>query len=178
MADRIEEIKARVAAASPGPWEWADWNTDDGPERDTLQYVRPLLEDEKAFWGRPGSRWEHGRVIGITGCRDCAGDTTESDKEFLAHAREDIPWLLAQLSDLKAREAQAIQKYHDEIKRGRLACEEFVRQAKAEAFREAGKWFRNSGLWNEGNRINNALDRMAEEALRSSEPRKPGEGES
>jgi hypothetical protein len=34
MSDRLEEIKARVEAATPGPWEW------DGAERLRRELIR------------------------------------------------------------------------------------------------------------------------------------------
>lgn len=77
MVDRTQQIRARVEAATPGPW--------------SVHHIErgPLM-------------------IGIDSDPDGTGpvdlaiaemlsDATQDDAAFLAHAREDIPWLLEQL---------------------------------------------------------------------------------
>jgi hypothetical protein len=68
---RLEEIKARVEKATDGPWQ--------------LVY---RSDGFGAFKGRMPVAWFHGTT----------GDsvTERPNAEFIAHAREDIPWLIAQ----------------------------------------------------------------------------------
>ncbi len=66
---RIAEIRARLAAATPGPW-------------DVLKSTGP---DEV---------WEIGPIHST---RDGALDARDADVDFVAHAAEDIPWLIANL---------------------------------------------------------------------------------
>ena len=84
---RLHEIKSRAAAATEGPWEWT-------------QYRVPTLEGWK---GDPAAyRWQT-EVLeadhnGECGCRSaCQLELTvdPADAEFIAHARTDIPALVA-----------------------------------------------------------------------------------
>lgn len=85
--NRLAEIKARAAAATEGPWEWT-------------QYRVPTLEGWK---GDPATyRWQT-EVLeadhnGECGCRSaCQLELTvlPPDAEFIAHARTDVPALVA-----------------------------------------------------------------------------------
>lgn len=77
---RLEEIRAREKAATEGPWEW---NADEGCFESVAAttYVH-----------------EHGGYE-----RDFAQST--EDMDFIAHAREDIPALLAEVERLRAENA-------------------------------------------------------------------------
>lgn len=84
---RLDEIKARAEAATEGPWEWT-------------QYRVPTLEGWK---GDPANyRWQT-EVLeadhnGECGCRSaCQLELTvdPADAEFIAHARTDVPALVA-----------------------------------------------------------------------------------
>lgn len=77
---RVEGIRARAEAATPGPWCTDSWEIYQGTE-----YV-------------PGvSLW-----IGET-CRGTGSpEQDRADAEFVAHAREDVPALLAEVQRLKA----------------------------------------------------------------------------
>jgi hypothetical protein len=75
----LDDIRARAEAATEGPWEW------DGNDIDQC-----------------GTRW--GSVVENTvSCMSyCYGGSVEqevkpADREFIAHARQDIPRLLAAL---------------------------------------------------------------------------------
>ena len=93
----IKDIKAREKAATPGPWT-KGWDGVSGcfflPELHAIESASP-----------------HGLSV----CQDC-----EDDIDFIAHAREDIPYLLAQLKDreeklaaVKDWEVQARQLYDE-----------------------------------------------------------------
>ena len=78
--ERLEQIHARAAAATPGPWE--AWDTGDPP-----------AEDEAQAWiVTPGSL--HLATL-------YAGDPS-ANATFAAHAREDIPALLAEVERLRS----------------------------------------------------------------------------
>lgn len=78
MTTRLDEIKARLAAATAGPW------TIFGSE---------LYEDEFAVMHSEG--------------RNCVADgVLRRDAEFIAHARADIEWLIGELEQARNR-AQA-----------------------------------------------------------------------
>lgn len=69
MSDRIAEIRARVDAATAGPWKAKDG---------------ALLDKE-------------GWPDGVLSCCNVTDETIE----FIAHAREDVPYLLARISGLE-----------------------------------------------------------------------------
>lgn len=79
--DRTTEIRAREEAATVGPWSWVN--------RDS---ARPYLA--------------HGPQQGVLGCAALLGPEP-ADAEFIAHAREDIPFLLDQLEQARTDLAAA-----------------------------------------------------------------------
>lgn len=94
---RLAEIRARVEAATTGPWFLVPlpWRRRDAPS-----YVTTRDEDPHA--GRPVFMpWE---------CEEFSDEFTEddwinqadADLDFAAHAREDIPWLLDELAKAQA----------------------------------------------------------------------------
>lgn len=75
--DRLDEIRERCEAATPGPWfshESHNWHKD--PPKEYFIITRGMRE-VVASW------------------------VETSDAQFIAHAREDIPWLLAMLDEMK-----------------------------------------------------------------------------
>ena len=79
---RVDEIRARAEAATRGPWS--------------------------AIEG-PGEHWyvcDEGESIASISANDGSNeDQRQPDAEFIAHAREDIPWLLAELDKARAEKA-------------------------------------------------------------------------
>lgn len=85
MNDRIEEIKARCEVTTPGRWKWeADILLTSDP---THLVLKPYYDDDDYT---------------ITIC------VMPEDAEFIAHAREDIPFLLAEIERLTAERDEAI----------------------------------------------------------------------
>jgi hypothetical protein len=72
MSDRLTEIATRAAAATKGPWK---------VERDEPTLSRLVCNDDRTL------EIDFGYL----------GNNTQPDAEFVAHAREDVPWLLAEL---------------------------------------------------------------------------------
>lgn len=92
MSDRLAEIEARADAATPGPWE-ADldrhgetrgiWPTTPGGEQIIGSYV--------AADGFDSVGWSGG---------------TDDNLRFIAHARDDIPWLINRVRELEAQNSR------------------------------------------------------------------------
>ncbi|SNS43342.1 hypothetical protein SAMN06309944_0235 [Micrococcales bacterium KH10] len=77
---RLDEIKARAEAATEGPWAVSE-----DSESSRAWFTRPFPE----FKGKDG------RPVHLS--------ITHAETEFIAHAREDIPWLLAEVDRLQAQ---------------------------------------------------------------------------
>ena len=79
--DRIAEIRARLEAATPGPWEAVKWEDYD--------HMNGYVET----WDVEGP--------------DHDGDGNgQQDAEFIAHARDDVPFLLAEIERLSTALAE------------------------------------------------------------------------
>jgi hypothetical protein len=87
--ERLAQIEARAEAASAGPWETT------------------LHEDQR--YGTKGYAWVLAKVIPgaheLNIIKVCHEDwpPTPSDAEFIAHARQDIPWLLQRLREAETQ---------------------------------------------------------------------------
>ncbi len=92
---RLTQIRRREQRATPGPWRWADWDKsplDPGPPE---PYT---LEAPPETWpGWPGLLPKVGNRILTDGTREIS----HKDREFIAHARMDIPFLLELVARLK-----------------------------------------------------------------------------
>ncbi len=73
-ASRLAAIRARVEAATEGPWEACTWDAMERPHVSTA------------------NQHNHGHDLPFT----------PSDAEFIAHAREDVPALLDEVERLTA----------------------------------------------------------------------------
>ena len=97
--EELAEIRARAEAATPGPW-----TVDEGPA-----LADPLLEGE-GDWYRQIEGWTN------TGWEWLC--LSPEDAAFIAHAREDIPALVAEVERLQAElarvrpVAEAAQRWH------------------------------------------------------------------
>ncbi len=99
--DRLKEIRERAEKATKGPWRCdVDIFNDDG------EVEASVHDEEISMLFTEGT--------GVMGGEDCWTKARESqafrNAEFIAHAREDVPFLLAELE--KARAALgAVAKY-------------------------------------------------------------------
>lgn len=85
----LAEIKARAQAATPGPWFAGDANGGDPPhERRPFWVVS--TEDTDPDLGEAPEEWAAEIRVGAQG-----------DAEFIAHAREDVPALVAEVERLQ-----------------------------------------------------------------------------
>ena len=104
-AERLAEIRERAEAATPGPWEWDGFSEIDevGAERKTLNPKDGFASRWLWSGNEPVvSEWnthccEFAKGVGIA-----SGVTPSPDATFIAHARQDIPDLLAEVARLTA----------------------------------------------------------------------------
>jgi hypothetical protein len=95
MAARLREIRERCEAATPGPWGSPPWV--DTLERWALHQIRE---------GRDGSTEYVAPFAAVDG---------EADRDFIAHAREDVPFLLDFIltQDARIRELERMVEKHE-----------------------------------------------------------------
>lgn len=111
MTDWLEEIRARAEKATPGPWTWVGDEFEGEEEKCPHGYEwtnhGPSLEGKETIvlheWGYDAS--------GLT--------ITRPDADFIAHSREDIPRLIAEVERL-LQVVDACEELKDE------ACERAV----------------------------------------------------
>lgn len=85
MTIDLDAIRARAEAATPGPWTMRDgW----GPTTDGLMHFTRIANGD------------HDSVLSADG-PDIAG--SRANAEFIAHARHDIPALLAEVDRLRSQ---------------------------------------------------------------------------
>lgn len=92
--ERIAEISNREAAATPEPWAW----TEGGIQ---------AANDEWVMWAAnvPGDPQTASEALGA--CGNHTENHAEDNLAFLAHARTDVPALLAEVNRLRSVEAAA-----------------------------------------------------------------------
>lgn len=90
--ERLAEIKARTDAATPGPWFVEHL------ERDGFTYFSTDIAPLESFDGEVH-----------------AGVLDEDEAEFIAHAREDVPDLVAEVERLRS-ERDALQAKLDQVR--------------------------------------------------------------
>lgn len=100
---RLQAIKARADAATVGPWRWADWMIPFGETEDDDMSKRRWLE---ACAGGEAPRYVSGDmnpdlILVVDDPVEHAGN-----RAFIAHAREDVPGLIAALEASRAECAQ------------------------------------------------------------------------
>lgn len=98
----LEAIKARAAAATEGPWEAVTCH--ESEQKTRSEYVRGALLEPDAPASGLWMTWKPdsltvGNLTAMTG----DGPHGEADAEFIAHAREDIPALVAEIERLRAQ---------------------------------------------------------------------------
>jgi hypothetical protein len=94
MSERLDEIKARLAAATPGPWRWSDTPIGEGA---TLR--SPSVEDETV------ESWERAHIIddGSAG-GEYSSMLKAPDADLIAHAPADLAFLLEEVETAHAVE--------------------------------------------------------------------------
>jgi len=95
--DKLDEIRARCEAATLGPWEY---KTNRHPNLN-------------------GTPW--GWIDGPAGNMCWSGYQSRIDADFIAHAREDIPYLLAEIERLKKHSENLRLDYVDLLDRAEKA---------------------------------------------------------
>ena len=100
-ADRLDEIKARAEAATPGPWlQDGPWWTDDGGSEPTA--LPCVVDANRALVVFPPDATD----VGMKRPEDRAANMA-----FIAAAREDVPWLVSEVARLTAELAEVKRTY-------------------------------------------------------------------
>ena len=102
-AVRIEEIAARIVAATEGPWllqegETPFYNDIDG--RSCGGWGNDLFTVYFTF------EYDEGDGHMVKDYVDLTAELSEGNADFIAHSREDVPWLLGQLKAASTRYAE------------------------------------------------------------------------
>lgn len=90
METRLAAIEARANAAAEGPW-------DVGAERDGVYGGRRTVVRDSSLL----------RIVSVGQTRLHDNLGAEANVEFIAHAREDVPWLIGRVRELESRLAGA-----------------------------------------------------------------------
>jgi hypothetical protein len=110
LAERLREIRTRLDAASPGDWAYRPQELDDwgvvrgGPDQEGLRWVVAC-----ARAGMPGGDHDSHRRAGT--------DPYRANGEFIAGAKQDVPFLLDALDD---RDAEIARLARDRERLGKL----------------------------------------------------------
>jgi hypothetical protein len=91
---RLEAALARAEAATPGPWTWADWSLDNGPNEFTLQAPPEA---------RPGGPDKTFPTLGVFILTDEEHHISRVDRSFIAAARTEHPAMLWALLEIARR---------------------------------------------------------------------------
>lgn len=108
MKDRLKEIRERLEKATPGPWLKGSWRGQckkshyHGGESCKYDYT---LDASAAC---VSTATENQELIGYDDYGPVLGD---NDAEFIAHAREDIPFLLSEIERVTAERDEARKFY-------------------------------------------------------------------
>jgi hypothetical protein len=91
--DRLEEIRARLRRVAPGPWWWERCYEVDSYSGRTVHWA--LVDPKSAR----GNRVTSALVVLLHHRREWLGRPVVEDPhlQFMAHAREDVEWLVGQL---------------------------------------------------------------------------------
>lgn len=98
---RLAEIRARVEAATPGPWTPMEYDHNPGDQG------VPILGG-----GERGSMAAHLTAYTMTLSNV---DQSEADAEFIAHARTDLPALLAAVEAFKEKCDYIVNEFEDPV---------------------------------------------------------------
>ena len=96
---RLTEIEAREKAATPGPW--GQWRGDDNTCA-TVYGIGPAGERPVVFTEHPNFTAMHPWPNPDSEPREVLLGTRDEDEEFIAHARQDVLDLLAEVRRLQA----------------------------------------------------------------------------
>lgn len=93
---RLDDIEARTELATPGPWRSA---------RDPRGGDYLIFDNDPSPYGPT--------PIVLEGKDRNGGVLHGDDAEFIAHAREDVPWLLARVRELEQALSPALDELDD-----------------------------------------------------------------
>jgi len=113
--EELQAIRARVEAATPGPWKVEGRHPSYSPDRFQVDGIVTAYDDpERADFPRP---------IQIVETDSGCYPPYLADAEFIAQARTDVPALLAEVerlrAELHAHEVAHDRRIYEAVKRGR-----------------------------------------------------------
>ena len=138
MSDRLSEIQSRVDKATKGPWSWYDQSSDEKKSYEAPEPGATEQEEMKVFFNASlRTVWEEKRSgFDLPVFIAEAEETFRADADFIANAREDVPYLLKRIIDtdklcdeLLKRDSDLARMeilYHDEIIRMKTSISEHV----------------------------------------------------
>jgi hypothetical protein len=99
----LQEIKEREAKATPGPWEYlpGEFNYDDEAENHPGSIHQVETGDNRGWW--------------IAAIEELFEGQTLANADFIAHAREDIPALVAEVERLQAENKRLKESLADSL---------------------------------------------------------------
>lgn len=83
MPDRLQDIRARLRAATPWPWEWQGLTEEECAEA-SVRFFQPHM----------------------------MGSVRGTDTEFIAHAPADIAWCVSEIERLRAKCGEDVRSDH------------------------------------------------------------------
>lgn len=87
MTDRVQEIRDRLEAATPGPWSYSPASTGNPSDGPTHHEVRSVsISDDRTMYAIATTDYNEMGYL---------------DAEFIAHAPDDIEFLLAEVERLQ-----------------------------------------------------------------------------
>lgn len=107
-AARLAEIRSRCDKAKPGPWMHGDGCC--GP------YVSWQAHGDERAGLEPLSDYDGSEAVWL------GGSVEEDDRAFIAHSREDIPWLLS-LLDAQQAEVERLRRGLDRFADHKSYCD-------------------------------------------------------
>ena len=110
---QLAEIKARVEAATPGPWEFETDSDIDGFSY--VEWVEHIISKsvtiERYKHTYPGRQYQI--IIASMTENETQGKEEFANATFIAHARQDVPALVAEVERLRGRIAEIEQNWRD-----------------------------------------------------------------
>lgn len=147
--NRLREIRERHAASTPGEWYV-------GRSRITSADTSPRI-----YYRHRGHEHSVARIAGVKFIEH--GGSVESDAEFIAHAHQDVPFLLADIERLeKERNGWTEKAYElsDEIERLEAAIGEPMMDQIVNRSKPVGEWtFKPTICVKEGTDLSEIMDR-------------------
>ena len=106
----LAELRTLYERATPGPWTWEDWTEDDGPNKHTLQGIKPFADDfERRLWEQTSPSGRPLRIV------DREDSENPADGDFIVAARTWLPALVEVAEAAKDHRTDACDVPHEAL---------------------------------------------------------------